>query len=423
MAKKLTDIGIRNLKPAATRREISDGGTGLYLVLQPNGKRSWAVRYRFHGAPRKLTLGSMPPVMLAEARKLASEALYGLGQDIDPAAIKQQSKLATAERAQDTVERLIEVYLGQYAKRARPATWAQASGIFRRDVLPRWGGRLVTEITRKDVRELIRAIAIDRPIMANRAQAYLSRFFRWLMNEDYITGSPAVGIEHPAKENARDRALSDPEIRKFWAATHALPKPFGDIYKVLLLSGARRQEVAEMEWRELDLAQKTWKLPAQRSKSRISHILPLGPMAWDIIAAQPRSGDHVFGRAPRFQPPEGKARRGHADERAMAQSRFEEDRALADGSRPHRFRSCREDDRPSPSWPDPNLQRFRLHRREARRFHSARTRDRSDRQPAGRRRDRIPALIHAYATVQANGSGNRQGCHCHGMAAPLPALH
>jgi integrase len=241
----------------------------------------------------------MPPVMLAEARKLASEALYGLGQDIDPAAIKQQSKLATAERAQDTVERLIEVYLGQYAKRARPATWAQASGIFRRDVLPRWGGRLVTEITRKDVRELIRAIAIDRPIMANRAQAYLSRFFRWLMNEDYITGSPAVGIEHPAKENARDRALSDPEIRKFWAATHALPKPFGDIYKVLLLSGARRQEVAEMEWRELDLAQKTWKLPAQRSKSRISHILPLGPMAWDIIAAQPRSGDHVFGRARR----------------------------------------------------------------------------------------------------------------------------
>jgi integrase len=299
MAKKLTDIGIRNLKPAATRREISDGGTGLYLVLQPNGKRSWAVRYRFHGAPRKLTLGSMPPVMLAEARKLASEALYGLGQDIDPAAIKQQSKLATAERAQDTVERLIEVYLGQYAKRARPATWAQASGIFRRDVLPRWGGRLVTEITRKDVRELIRAIAIDRPIMANRAQAYLSRFFRWLMNEDYITGSPAVGIEHPAKENARDRALSDPDIRKFWAATHALPKPFGDIYKVLLLSGARRQEVAEMEWRELDLAQKTWKLPAQRSKSRISHILPLGPMAWDIIAAQPRSGDHVFGRARR----------------------------------------------------------------------------------------------------------------------------
>src|SRR5262245_2429242 len=299
MAKKLTDIGIRNLKPAAARREISDGGTGLYLVLQPNGKRSWAVRYRFHGAPRKLTLGSMPPVMLAEARKLASEALYGLGQDIDPAAIKQQSKLATAERAQDAVERLIEVYLGQYAKRARPAPWAQASGIFRRAVLPRWGGRLVTEITRKDVRELIRAIAIDRPIMANRAQAYLSRFFRWLMNEDYITGSPAVGIEHPAKENARDRALSDPEIRKFWAATHALPKPFGDIYKVLLLSGARRQEVAEMEWRELDLAQKTWKLPAQRSKSRISHILPLGPMAWDIIAAQPRSGDHVFGRARR----------------------------------------------------------------------------------------------------------------------------
>src|SRR5262245_60665143 len=184
MAKKLTDIGIRNLKPAATRREISDGGTGLYLVLQPNGKRSWAVRYRFHGSTRKLTLGSLPPIGLAEARKLASEALYGLGGDIDPAAVKRENKRATqqaaAKRAADTIERLTGPYFEWYAKRARAATYAQAEGIFRRDVLPRWRGRLVADIARKDVRELVREIANTRPIMANRAQAYLSRFFRWL---------------------------------------------------------------------------------------------------------------------------------------------------------------------------------------------------------------------------------------------------
>jgi integrase len=299
MAKKLTDIGIRNLKPAATRREISDAGTGLYLVLQPNGKRSWAVRYRFHATPRKLTLGSMPPIMLAEARKLASEALYGLGQDIDPAATKKQTKVAATARAQDTVERLVEVYLGQYAKRARPATWAQAEGIFRRDVLPRWGGRLVAEITRKDVKELVREIAIDRPVMARRVGAYLSGFFEWAVDEEYIVASPAIRIKHEAQESARDRALNDDEIRRFWTATDTLPRPFGDIYKLLLLSGARRQEVAEMEWRELDLAQKTWKLPASRSKTKVSHILPLGPMAWEVINRQPRSGDHVFGRARR----------------------------------------------------------------------------------------------------------------------------
>jgi len=303
MAKKLTDIGIRNLKPGAVRREIPDGGcAGLYLIQQPNGKRSWAVRYRYRGDTRKLTLGSLPAITLAEARKLTTEALHDVGRGIDPAAVKKSNKLATAqaalERAQDSIERLTELYLEQHAKRkTRKASWKQAESIFRREVLPRWRGRLVADITRKDVRELVRTIVATRPILANRCQAHLSRFFRWLVNEDYITGSPVIGIERPAKENVRDRALNDGEVRRFWAATDQLPVPFGAIYKLLLLSAARRQEIADLQWRELDLAQKVWTLPASRSKNRKPVMLPLGPMAWNIIEAQPRiaGSDFVFG--------------------------------------------------------------------------------------------------------------------------------
>jgi integrase len=195
-----------------------------------------------------------------------------------------------------------EVSLGMFktpaaaVSRARATTWAQAEGIFRRDVLPRWRGRLVADITRKDVRELLREIATSRPILANRAQAFLSRFFRWLVHEDYIGANPVTEIELSAKENVRDRALSDDEIRRFWMATAQLPAPFGDIYRLLLLSGARRQEVAEMQWREIDAKQRVWLLPAQRSKTKVAHILPLGPLAWEIIEAQPRNGsDYVFG--------------------------------------------------------------------------------------------------------------------------------
>jgi integrase len=309
MAKKLTDIGVRNLKPGAARREIPDGGcTGLYLILQPNGKRSWAVRYRHHDRTRKLTLGSLPPIGLAEARKLATEALHDLGRDIDPGTVKQVNKRTAAEvaadRAHDTIERLAELYLEQHArKKTREKTWKQAEAIFHREVLPRWRGRTIADIGRKDVRELVRAIAATRPILANRCQAYLSRFFRWLVNEDYITGSPVVGIERPAKETVRDRALSDDEIRRFWAATNRLPAPVRSIYRMLLLSGARLQEIAGMQWRELNLTQKIWTLPAQRSKSKAAHILPLSPLAWQIIEAQPRiaGSDYVFGaRRPGF---------------------------------------------------------------------------------------------------------------------------
>src|SRR5262249_28793899 len=120
-------------------------------------------------------------------------------------------------------------------------------------------------------------------------------FFRWLVGEDYITASPVIEIER-AKETARDRALSDHEIQAFWAATDTLPKPFGDIYRLLLLSGARCEETSGLKWSERDLAQKVWLLPAARSKTKLANLLPLGPTAWSIIEAQPRNGEYVFGR-------------------------------------------------------------------------------------------------------------------------------
>jgi len=295
MAKTLTTKSIEAAKPSATRYELPDGGCrGLYLVVQPTGVKSFAVRFRVNGKPQKLTLDQFPALSLAEARKQAATALEKVARGIDPGAEKREAK-AAPHRTDDTVERLAGLFLAYYAKRVRQPTWTQAESIFRREVVPRWRGRLVGSITRKDVKELLRAISADRPITANRTQAYLSRFFRWLMGEDYITASPVIEIER-AKETARDRALSDPEIRKFWAATHALPKPFGDIYRLLLLSGARCQEICSLKWSELDLAQKVWLLPAARSRTKLANLLPLGPTAWSIIEAQPRNGEYVFGR-------------------------------------------------------------------------------------------------------------------------------
>jgi len=107
-----------------------------------------------------------------------------------------------------------------------------------------------------------------------------------------------VGIERPAKENVRDRILGDDEIRAFWRATDDLPAPFNDIYKLLLLSCARRQEVAEARWGEVDLINKVWVISAKRAKGKAAVALPLGPLAWSIIERQPRiaGSDYVFGR-------------------------------------------------------------------------------------------------------------------------------
>jgi hypothetical protein len=84
MSKVLTDISIRNMKPADVRQEIPDpGARGLYVVIQPSGLKSFAVRYRYAGMPRKLTLQA--GITLAAARKATADALYEVEQGRDRA--------------------------------------------------------------------------------------------------------------------------------------------------------------------------------------------------------------------------------------------------------------------------------------------------------------------------------------------------
>jgi len=297
MAKVLTTKSIEAAKAAATRCEIPDGGCrNLYLVTQPSGLKSWACRYRFAGQPTKLTLGAWPTVGLAEARRLAATAMAEVARGIDPAAAKRKAR--APEHGRDTVDRLATLFLEQHAKRkTRAASWKAVEGTFRREVLPAWGKRPIASIRRRDVADLVNAVAMTRPILANRLLAHLSRFFRWCVARDWIVGSPVIGVERPAAETVRSRCLSDDEIRTFWAATNTLPVPFGAIFRLLLLSAARRQEIGDLRWTEIDATRRLWTLPAARNKAGADLIRPLGPRAWEIITAQPHDSDYVFGHA------------------------------------------------------------------------------------------------------------------------------
>src|SRR5262245_53876515 len=108
MSKTFTDLYVRNLKPVPGRRiEIPDGGQrGLHLIVQPSGTKSWALRFRFNGRPRKLTLQS--GLSLAQARKFAADAMYQLAQGIDPAAAKKEKAQAAARADESTVKAICE---------------------------------------------------------------------------------------------------------------------------------------------------------------------------------------------------------------------------------------------------------------------------------------------------------------------------
>src|SRR5262249_25275648 len=123
---KLTAVSVENAKPPPERREIPDSGCrGLYLVLQPSGAKSWAIRFRLDGKPAKHTLGSFPATSLAEARRLATAALAQVAQGVDPRIAKQRAKAEATERTRDTVERHAAQYLEWKGGRVRPNTLRQ----------------------------------------------------------------------------------------------------------------------------------------------------------------------------------------------------------------------------------------------------------------------------------------------------------
>ncbi|WP_050625659.1 tyrosine-type recombinase/integrase [Bradyrhizobium viridifuturi] len=349
----------------AIRTEIPDARQpGLYLIVQPNGKKSWAVRYRHAGRPKKLTLGPYPGLELKKARRLAGNAFTALAEGHDPAALKranqEQERKAALEKKRgqrDLFENIAREFVERYAKpraikKGRPDAWKETARIIglkaapddpdkliehRGEFIPHWRGRKVQEITKRDVVERIEKVADRAPIMANRSLAAIRKLFNWAVARDILSASPCAGISAPSPEQGRDRILSDDELRLVWAAADGEGWPFGPIVKLLILTGQREAEVAGIRCDEIDQASRVWNLAARRTKNNERHEVPLSDAAWEIIEAQPKIGSFRFSID------------GKRPVTTFSRAKDKIDAAIAKALRP--------DDKPIPHWTFHDLRR------------------------------------------------------------------
>jgi integrase len=158
--------------------------------------------------------------------------------------------------------------------------------------VPKLGTRRPDEITRTELVDLLDGIA-DRgaPIQANRTAAVISRLFSWMLDRGDVETSPAVRLPKPGTERARERVLSDDEIKKLWSVWDAMAWPFGWIFQLLLVTAQRRGQAAGMAWSELDLKRKVWTSP---TKAQHLHEIPLSPLALEIIGRVKKYEDAEF---------------------------------------------------------------------------------------------------------------------------------
>lgn len=290
---RLTDAAVQRLKaPQTGRLEYFDSSFPAFGVrVSQTGRKSWIFFYRHRGKQRRLTLGAYPNKTLADAREAAHEAQKKIEQGTDPG--DEKAAVRAAQRAKRHLFKAVaEEFVEKYAKQ-RTRSWRDTEYTLNKEVIPAWGDIDVREIARRDVHDLLDGIIErDKPYMANRVLAHIRKLFNWALERDIVDASPVAGVKPPGKERSRDRVLDDAELKALWETAGARGHPFGPMYRMLILTGQRLEEVARMQWRQIkddDL----WFIPT--TKNEEPHEVPLTKAAQAVIEGIPRfAGSYVF---------------------------------------------------------------------------------------------------------------------------------
>jgi integrase len=313
MAKRFTDAQLKGLKPSNKRRILyEDGGKGFGIRVEPSGRKSFFLEFRFgEGKERRnriITIGQFPRVTLTKARSIAGQYLDEIEQGIDPATTKQTKKITNRNAL--TVNDLVEEYIEKWAKvKKKERSWKEDERLLKKDITPVMGRKKAKDIRRRDIVLLLDEI-VERGavIIANRVLAVTRKMFNFAVGRDIIDASPCVQIPAPSKENRRERNLSEDEIKVFWDKLDdaKISKEIKLALKFLLITGQRKSEVIEAEWKEFDFKAKWWTIPAKKAKNKQTHRVPLTPMAIEILnEARKITGEYQFA----FASPVGSTKR------------------------------------------------------------------------------------------------------------------
>jgi integrase len=279
---RLTELSVARLKPPVRGRlELWDATLPSFgLRVSAKGAKSWVVMTRVHGKLKRFTLGKYPLMDLGDARNAARAALQKAARGEDPVG---------EEPAPTTVEEVVEDFIKRYIEpNRRKRSGREAAAQLRREFVELHGHLPIGTIGRRHVLQALDRVT-DRgaTIAANRLLANLSRLFGWALERGIIDATPIANIKAPAKERSRDRVLGDDELALAWHCCGTLDWPFGPIFRLLMVTLQRRNEVAYMGWSDVDLDRKLWILPRELTKADRAHEVPLSLLAVQIIQELP----------------------------------------------------------------------------------------------------------------------------------------
>jgi integrase len=284
--------------------------SGFGLKVTPAGRKVYLYRYRIavpgkaaKTHPITLTIGKHGELTPDQARDAATALAGKIAAGEDPRADTRQ-KLIEAEKrtrldAGLAFNMKADQWLDHYEheKERRPSSVQQAKLVVRKYLKPALRSAPMPQIGKSDIQSIIDTIPVRQKATRRAVFAYASVLFSWAASRGYVDRNPLLDMDKPDAPKARERVLNDEELTSVWRASTELPNPFGLFYRLLILTGQRRDEVASLRWADLDRLAATFTIPADRAKNGRAHIVPLSAQAiteLDVWAGSksiwPRSG-------------------------------------------------------------------------------------------------------------------------------------
>jgi integrase len=304
--RKLSASFVAALKtPPGTRKDIYDFDPPTFGVRCSGTAKSYVLYTRLPGSksPTRLALGDADKLNLAAARKKAREWLDLIEQGKDPRNLEREVKAETQRRQRTTFAAVCEDFFREKLSGERAARFTERD--IRRNFLPLWGTKPITEITDVDVLTFIRAKKAKAPVHTRNLLTVLRRLFGWAIDQRTygLTINPCGNLSPGKLIGERvhgNRVLTEDELFALWRSAGRMGYPHSAIYRLLMLTGLRLNEVMDASWAEFNLPKREWTIPAARMKGRTGkvrpHIVPLTDDMMEILDSLPRfnGGKYLF---------------------------------------------------------------------------------------------------------------------------------
>jgi len=281
----LTEAAIKAAKPRPKPYRMTDGH-GLYLLVRPDGARWWRLDYRRPGGARNtLSLGVYPEISLKKVRDRRDEARRLLKDGVDPGAKRQADKVALA----DSFEVVAREWFAKFSPRWAPTHSSKIITRMEKDIFPWLGSRPVSAITAPELLTCLRRIeargALDT---AHRAHQNCGQIFRYAVATGRAERDPSGDLRGalPPATHVHYASITEPE--KIGALLRAIDGYDGTFVsrcalRIAPLVFVRPGELRAAKWAEFDLDKAEWRIPAERMKARVLHIVPLSTQAIEVL--------------------------------------------------------------------------------------------------------------------------------------------